>query len=209
MLSYFAVLVVDFVGYLLLNEDSQLTRCYHDFLTTAVEHVFKNILKKRKGEEEYTIFNFKTPPYIKFWLYVILVHETGIAFVQFWEDFLLEKSFSCSTDPNIACFSPEWSNYTSNCSNLDDNVTTNSIICYRFVFRLGNGLGSALGLISTFGIVIYLTVLLQLKVSNGSGGTKFRKRLTSVITIIAALLITAFTVILWYLQLSTSNQNQS
>ena len=141
-----------------------------------------------------------------YWLYAILVNVTGLAFIQFWDDFLLEESFDCSTDKHIACFSRDWPNQKLNCSNLlDDNVTLNSIVCYKFVFQLGRALGSALGVITTFGLGIYIAILLLLIVSNGSRGTKPRKRLACSFQVIAVLTILILTNVLIVLQTLTSH----
>ena len=128
----------------------------NNFITTIVEHSYGNIPEKPKDEEEkektYIVFNFKVPISIKYWLYSTLVNVSGIAFVQFWDDFMLEESFSCSMDPNTVCFSLDLPHHKLNCSNMDDNIT--SVICYKFVFKLGSALGSSLGLISSIGLVI-------------------------------------------------------
>lgn len=171
---------------------------------------FRNILEKSKDEEGkgkvYTMFNFKAPPFMIYWLYNTLVQVTGLAFIEFWDDFLLEESFDGSTDKHIACFSCDWPNQKLNCLNLlDDNVTSNSIICYKFVFELGSALGSSLGVITTFGLGIYIAILLLLKFSNGSRGTKWHKRCACFFQVFAVLMLFILTNALIFLWTLTSH----
>ena len=199
--SYFAMVLINFFSPFLqckCIKHTRLPQWHLNFITTIVEHVFENIFKKSEGKGKvYTMFNFKAPPFIIYWLYAALVNVTGLAFIEFWDEFLLEESFDCSTDKHIACFLRDRPDQKLNCSNLlDDNVTSNSIICYKFVFRLGSALGSALGIITTFALGIYIAILFLLKVSNGSRGTKRRKQLACSFQIFAVLMLFIITNIL-------------
>lgn len=212
VLSYIAVISISYFHMILsickCSKQTRLRQWYlNNFITTIVEHSYGNILEKPKDEEEkeknYIVFNFKVPISIKYWLYSSLVNVSGIAFIQFWDDFLLEESFSCSMDPNTVCFSPNLPQHKLNCSNMDDNMT--SIVCYTFVFKLGSALGSSLGLISSIGLVIYITILLLLKVSNGSKATKKQKWITIALQSFAVLILAILTTGLWTLQILTSH----
>ena len=115
ILSYIAVLPIIFLPYFLLCKcikHTRLPQWYLNFITTIVEHVFRNILEKSEDEEGkekfYTMFKFKAPPSIIYWLYGTLVQVIILAFIQFWDEFLLEESFGCSTDKYTACFSRDW-----------------------------------------------------------------------------------------------------
>ena len=54
------------------------------------------------------------------------------------------KNLLTAAQTSTACFSHDWPNQKLNRSNLlDDNVTSNSIIRYKFVFQLGSALDFA------------------------------------------------------------------
>ena len=94
------------------------------------------------------------------WLFIILVQATLLAFAQFWDEFLLEESYSCSTNPRVHCFS---SGQHTNCSDTSDT----GIVCYQYVFNIGRTAASAIGIISATGFIIYIVCLVFLKVLNG------------------------------------------
>ena len=92
-------------------------------------------------------------------LFPTLVFVAVSATVQFWDEFLYEESSDCITKSYTCCYGL-YQNTTqhvdcSNTSYLEDNNIT-SIICHRFVFRLGTAAGSALGIIATNALVILI-----------------------------------------------------
>ena len=115
---------------------------------------------------------------------------------MFWDYFLFEDSHICSTDPNLACFpaNPNMTTPRLDCSDTgyleDNNITT--IICYRYVFRLSQATGSALGIITIDALVIIIITLLLFKVSNGSGWNKRRAVLAIAIQIIIVAIIAVY-----------------
>lgn len=183
--------------------------CWHDkVVTRCVTKVFDNILKVYESENEkekaYVVFKYyKSPRFYISWLFLILTNLAGIAFVQFWNDFLLEESNICSTNPTLACFSATHSTYQqkldcSNMSYLEENNIT-AVVCYKFVYQLGHATGSAVGVVS---ISVIITYFIQ------AGLLKIKERCKVLITILiqltVALLIVGATIALYILQTSSS-----
>ena len=122
---------------------------------------------------------------------------TGTGGVIFWDIYLFEDSYICSTDPDQACFPaypPSITTPRLDCSDMhfleDNNIT--SIVCYRPVYKLGQATGGALGTIPMNALFILVITLLLLKVSSGSESNKRRVVLTVAIqiTIVAIMLVT-------------------
>ena len=115
----------------------------------------------------------------------------AVAAVEFCDDFFIE-SHGCSTRGLICCYNTDlWSGQYINCSNNDNNYS--EITCYRFVSKLGNATGSALGVVTTTALIVYLITIVLLKVSNGKRGSKHRKCCTITIQISVALSTAIFT----------------
>ena len=73
----------------------------------AMEHFFSSILKHHideNGEKVYIVLNYKAPREYTIELFMYMIQLTGLALAQFWDDFLLEESYTCSPNPSIACF---------------------------------------------------------------------------------------------------------
>ena len=111
----------------------------------VVQFVFGSVLKEHveDGERGCTTFKYKAPDCYKAFLFSNVLQLIGIALMQFWDNFLLDESRICTTDPNLACFpsNPMPSTPRLDCSNTSfiekNNIT--SFSCYRFVFKLGTG----------------------------------------------------------------------
>ena len=194
--------------------------CWIDFwhdkvITPCVEKVFDNILKVHESENEkekaYVVFKYyKSPRFYISWLFIILTNLAGIAFVQFWNDFLLEESYICSNNPTLACFSASPSTYQqkldcSNMSYLEENNIT-SVVCYKYVFSLGQATGSAVGIVSTSVIIVCLIQVLLLKILDCCKGRDCCTGCFTmmVIQLAVALLIVGATIGLYNLQTSSS-----
>ena len=133
----------------------------------------------------------------------------GVAWVLFWDIFLFQETHSCSTNADLACF-PAYPNMTtprldcSDTSYLEDNNIT-SVICYRFVFRLGLATGAAFGEVTTITMIIATITLLLLKVSNGSEWNKHRAVLTIAIQIITVAIAVGAAIAIYVVDRSTSS----
>ena len=90
-----------------------------------------------------------------------------------------------------------------NMSYLQEN-NINSIICYRYVFRVGSATGSALGTVTTTVIFLLVITWILLKCSKGARRTVRRGWCTAVTQVIMALTTLAVTGILIYLELETN-----
>ena len=195
--------------------DYWLDYWYDKVVTPCVEKVFDNILKvyesENKKEKAYVVFKcYKSPRFYISWLFIILTNLAGIAFVQFWNDFLLEESNICSTNPTLACFSATPSTYQqkldcSNMSYLEENNIT-AVVCYKFVYQLGQATGSAVGIVSTSVIIVYLIQVVLLKISHCCKGciTVYGCITMILIQLTVALSIVGVTTVLYILQTSSS-----
>ena len=182
---------------------TKAAKLYQEMVLTFAENVFGNILKIHYSEEQkgkfYTVINYEVSSKHMYWLFIFFIQGIGMAFVQFWEVFLIEESHICRTDRYLACFD---SNTRLDCSNITtygEQIT--SVTCYKFVFRFANAIVSAIGIMAAAGMLVYLIISFLLKVSNGSKCPNFRKRLTVVIQYtgaVMAMLICAVLCILLY-----------
>ena len=184
--------------------------CVNQCLKPILEHLFSIMLKSyidHNGRKTYRILNYKVPKIYLLVLSVTVFNLTGVALVQFWEDFLFEESRICSTDPNLGCF-PSNPNLTtprldcSNTSYLEDNNIT-SIVCYRFAYKLGTATGSALGIMTTTALIISINTITFLKISKGNSEletTLKRKLCTVIIQLILTVALFTATIFLSILQ---------
>ena len=162
--------------------------------------VFSKFLRKkpdRNNEEEeeemvFVIFGHEASLKEMRWLFVILVQASLLAFAEFWDEFLLEESYSCSTHPRVHCFS---SGQHTNCS---DRSNTDWIICYKYVFNTGHATASAIGILSATGLITYIVGLVFLKVLNG---IRSHKLFTTCMKLLAVAEIVMFCQILAILQM--------
>ena len=178
----------------------------------VVQFVFGSVLKEhidKDGERGYTMFNYKAPDCYEAFLFSNVLQLIGIALMQFWENFLLDESRICTTDPNLACFpsNPMLSTPRLDCSNTSfiekNNIT--SFSCYRFVFKLGPATGSAVGIVTTTAFIIkYMVPLILLKISKGTNGSKCQKCSTIAMQVVLALLAALLTSLMVYLRYAIS-----
>ena len=186
--------------------NTRLGKWYLDKTSAITQLAFGNFLKKTRNpnneenEEEkvFTVFGHETSLKEMRWLFIILVQATLLAFAQFWDEFLLEESYSCSTHPRVHCFSrfSVLSGQLTNCSDIDTSDT--GIICYKYVFNTGHAAASAIGIISATGLIIYIVCLLFLKLLNGM---RSHKCLITCIKLLAAAEILIFWQVLAILQI--------
>ena len=177
--------------------------------TSAVTQlVFYNFLKKKRdhnNEEEeeenkvFIIFGYEVSLKEMRWLFIILIQATLLAFAQFWDEFLLQESYLCSTHPNVHCFSTtsSLSDQLTNCSDIDTS-DTGAIVCYQYVFNIGHAAASAIGIISATGLIIYIVSLVFLKISDG---IRSHKRLITCMKLLAVAEIVIFWQVLAFLQM--------
>ena len=151
----------------------KIEACHDWWTTNVVERVFDIFLDNDKKEEEvvYYISNLKAPSNFTLLLSILLIQMIAVAAVQFCDDFFVEESRDCVTHGFTCCFSLD-SRPVFDCSNTsyleDNNFTSDSIICYRFVLHLGTATGSALGVVTTTALIVYLITKIILKVSRAS-----------------------------------------
>ena len=177
----------------------------------VVEVVFTRFLKNRNPnnrEEEklFTVFGYEANLKDMHWLFIILVQATLLAFAQFWDDFLLEASSSCSADSNLHCFyttDPLLPYQELNCLNtsqVEEEAT--SIICYKYVFNTGRAAASAIGIMSATGLIIYTVCIVFLTMLDGA---KWPTCLIVIAKLIAVFEILLFCAVLGGLQLTHTN----
>ena len=172
---------------------------YWNKISPVIKLVFSNFLKKPNSEEEeekFIVLGYETSLKEMYWLFYMLVQASLLAFAQFWDDFLLEVSGSCSTDFNLHCY------YTTdsllpyqelNCLNTSQVEEATSIICYKYVFNTGQAAASAIGIISATGLIIYITCIVFLKMLNGA---RLPICCITIVKIVAACGVTLFCVVL-------------
>ena len=189
---------------LLLNRCPRLKRYFKTQL--LIKQVFSTLLNKyidKSGKQICTILNYKVPERYKVMMLAMMFSMTGTGGVIFWDIYLFEDSYICSTDPDLACF-PAYPNISTprlDCSNMhfleDNNIT--SVICYRLVYKLGQATGGALGTIAMNALFIVVITLLLLKVSSGSESSKRRAVLTIAIQITIVVITLVITVSIRFL----------
>ena len=109
---YFITLLL-LILYLRCVGNTRAGKCYLNKTLTVTQLVFAKFLKKkpdRNNEEEgekkvFIIFGHEASLKEMRWLFVILVQATLLAFAEFWDEFLLEETYACSTHPRVHCFS--------------------------------------------------------------------------------------------------------
>ena len=170
IILWFMTILLMFL-YLRFVRNTRAGKWYWNKTSAVTQLVFDNFLKKKHNcinveeEEEkkvFIIFGHEASLKEMRWLFIILVQATLLAFAEFWDEFLLEESYSCSTHPNVHCFIFLFGQHT-NCSDTSDT----GIVCYKYVFNTGRTAASAIGIISATGFIIYIVCLVFLKVLNG------------------------------------------
>ena len=168
-----------------------------------MEHVFDRILKKHSSQEEgnvYIVLDYQAPHNYTNLLFFTFVCVIVNAIAHFWDDFLFEESYDCSTKSFICCYRPnQISSSHLDCSNINylNNNNITSVICYRFVFRLGTATGSALGIVGTIAMTIFAITWCILKISKGSRATQCRAMLTLFFQVTTTLIVLAATMLLF------------
>ena len=161
----------------------------------VVERVFDRILTKHGSEEEgnvYTVMNYKAPHSYTNLLFLTFIILIISAIVQFWDDFLLEESYECSTETLVCCYS---GSSKFDCSNATDK-NNNPVICLKFVLKLGTATGSTLGIIGTIVLTIFAITWCLLKIFKGSRRGWWRALLTVFFQVTATLIVLAATMVL-------------
>ena len=179
---------------LLLNRCPKLKRFFKtQFLIKQVFNTLLNKHRDKNGKIIYIIMSYKVPGRYKVMMLAMALSMLGAGGVRYWDIYLFEETFICSSDPNFACF-PAYPNLSTPCLDcsdtryLEDNNIT-SVICYRYVYRLGQATGGAPGIITTIVLYIIIITVLLLKVSNGNGSSKCRAVLTVAIQITIVVII--------------------
>ena len=192
---------------LLLKQSPVLKRYFKtEFFIMLVFSTMLNKHRDRNGKTVYTILDYKVPKRYKVMMLATALSLIGVAGGLFWHQFIFENShIICSTDPDLACF-PAQPNLTTprlDCSDTsyleEHNIT--SVICYRYAYNLGTGVGSALGLTAVNVLFTIIINLLLLKVFKGSEWTKCRAVLTVVTQLTTVTILAACIAIISYLRL--------
>ena len=156
------VFVITLIIYSIYVATTGQKRQFLKKMSNAIELIFGTFLKKTnsEGEEEkFIVLGYEVSPIEMSWLFIIMAQASLLAFAQFWGDFLLEVSSSCSADFFQDCFYTTALNTTNfllpyqelNCSNTSQVEEATSIICYKYVFNTGHAAASAIGIISASG----------------------------------------------------------
>ena len=153
-------------------------------------------VQEEEEEKVFTVFGHEASLREMRWLFIILVQATLLAFAQFWDEFLLEESYLCSTQPKVDCFSvisllPPQGQQT-NCTDTSDT----EIICYKYVFNTGHATASAIGIMSATSFIIYIVCMMFLKLLDRG---RLHKWLITCMKILAIAEIFMFCQVLWFL----------
>ena len=177
---------------------------YWNKISPVIKLVFSNFLKIPNSEEEekFIVLGYEASLKEMHWLFYMLVQASLLAFAQFWDDFLLEVSSSCSTDSHQHCYYINNSTLPYqglNCSNTSQVEEATSIICYKYVFNTGRAAASAIGIISATGLIIYIICIVFLKMLNGA-----RSSITCITTVkgVAVFQVTSLCVVLGILKIN-------
>ena len=151
-----------------------------------VEYTFGSILRGNRNDG-YILSNYQAPHSYTKLLFIFLIQLFAAATVEFFDDLMLEESYSCTTNGLTCCYNENYQFVDcSNESYLEENNIDN-IICYSFVFRLGTAIASTLGIVTVSALVIIVTSMLLLHCSKGKDYTTCQACCT-VITQISAVL---------------------
>ena len=138
------------------NADSN---CCFTLSKTAAEYTFDKLLTRRG--EKYMILSYDVPSFYLTQLFNILLQLWAVAFIQFWDDFFIQESYSCVTIGWTCCYdSRHFNSHHLDCSNSSyleyKNISSTSVICYRFVFNLAPAIASAVGIVTTSALCVFL-----------------------------------------------------
>ena len=194
-----------FIGLMpFFNQCDCLCDCSH-IRDKVIERVFDKFLKTYRGQGEekvYIVLEYKAPSSYTNLLFLSFILLIVNAVMQFWDDFLLAESFGCTTRGFTCCYEANQIISTprldcSNTSHLEQNNIT-SVICYRFVFKLGTATGSAIAVVATTALILFAITWGFMKLSKGTGATKCRKVLTISAQFIAVSIVLLSTAFLCY-----------
>ena len=92
-----------------LKQPIQLTRqLFQRFIEWLAEKAFSFCLKKHtdnEGKKSYRILNYDIPDkYVHYVLAITTYLLIAAGAINFWDEFLLEKSLICNIDQQFACF---------------------------------------------------------------------------------------------------------
>ena len=178
MLFVVSILGIIFFIYYIYMVITGQKKQYRNNISTVIKLFFSNFLKKPNSEneeEKFIVLGYEASLKEMHWLIVTLVQASLLAFAQFWDDFLLEVSSSCSTNFNVHCFYTTDSILTYqelNCLNTSQVKEAKYIICYKYVFNTGRAAASAIGIISATGLIIYAVCILFFQVLDGARWSK-------------------------------------
>ena len=163
---------------------------YWNKISPVIKLVFSNFLKNPNSDgkkEKFIVLGYEASLKEMHWLFYILVQASLLAIAQFWDDFLLVVSSSCSADSIQNCF------YTTdsllpyqglNCSNTSQVEEATFIVCYQYVFNIGQAAASAIGTISATGLIIYAVCIVFLKVLDGARLSKWSIRFAKLVAVV-------------------------
>ena len=144
-------------------------------ITATTEYVFNKLLKKEAENGEkvkpvYKVCGFKAPCWYRYWLFVMLYQLFGVEWLEFWENFPLLKSYACTSNPILSCFSSNASasDLPLDCSNTTylEYLNITSFICYKFTYDIGKAAGPAVGIFTTAGTCVAIITFIVLKASD-------------------------------------------
>ena len=192
-----------------LNKTSAVTQLvFYNFLKKKRDHNNEEEEEEEEENKVFIIFGYEVSLKEMRWLFIILLQATLLAFAQFWDEFLLQESYLCSTHPNIHCFiihvNESLSGQDTNCLDTND-TSTHAIVCYQYVFNIGHAAASAIGIISATGLIIYIVGLVFLKVSDG---IRSHRWLITCIKLLAVVEIVIFWQVLAFLQMTNTKHGR-
>ena len=189
--------------------NSKDTRWLQDKIDAVVESVFDKILTKHgiQGERKvYEVLRYKAPLIYNNLLLVTFVFLIISAIAEFWSNFLFEESSTCTNDEYTCCYDAnQIYPQRLDCSNTSYLKTNNitEIICYKFAFRLGTATGSAIGLVTSIILGLFIVTWCLLKISKGTRATAWRIAFTILFQMYAVVVVAVFTWLMLHYRITT------
>ena len=187
-------------------KNTKVSKKLHKIAGSTIEKVYKKLIvkhgsKTREGERVYIVSNYRAPNIYIDQLFITLMQLIGVAAFQFLDEFLLER------DPQFCTRCCYDLNSSTNAGQPLDCLNKSYIrdidICYRFPFKVGTAITSALGVLMITGLLIFGITLFLLKISKGTSRTVCRLWVTVVVQITAVLLVLGVSAVLCVLKLSS------
>ena len=139
-------------------------------IDTTIPVVFDKLLKKETDGDKkavYIVFGFKAPYCYRYCLFSIVCLLFVAAWLDFWEAFPLQESYTCTSDAGLACFSSNASYFDLplNCSNY---LGKNDFYfeCYKFTSATLPAAGTAFRVFGIGGASVTLITWAILTVSH-------------------------------------------